>query len=270
MGRMLRFDSLFVRSCHVRETPARPFCVAALILALLICPMAGQGQATDLTPERITTLAKKYFRDSAELPMKVAVTTVVEDSSGKEKRRANSTVLFVFKGYNLEAGSFKLRGNSGWTNTWALRDSLTGHLAAYIAAGFLAPKKDEPSHIEIAGPFLITARREHCPAFELIGKVLYPKKTCGSVQFRLIDDANGGLTFDHFTLDIANLPATARITYLGNVEVSSFHVEEDFQKAYLPGDPQPFLLPKQVVTTVTTNKGTVTMTNLYNAKPRKY
>jgi hypothetical protein len=41
--------------------------------------------AAEPTVDRITALAKEYFRDSAEVPMTVAVTTVVTDR-GKGNR----------------------------------------------------------------------------------------------------------------------------------------------------------------------------------------
>src|SRR5579872_2352079 len=222
----------------------------------------GWGQTTGLTPERVMTLAKQLFRDSAELPMDVTVTTAVTNAAGKEKHRATSTVLFVFKGYNQEAGHFSFNGHSGWFNTWALRDSLTGHFAAYIAGTRLAPKKGEPQNIEIREPRLVLSHDENCAPFELLPRFLYPKRTCASAEFRLGDDG----TFKHFTLNMTNLPAQAKVVYLGDVRITGFHVEEDFQQSFLPGDPKPFLLPKRVETTVTTDRGKIVISNVYAPK----
>jgi hypothetical protein len=245
-----------------------------ILVALVLCGIAGYAQ--ELTLDRVMVLAKKYFRDSAELPMDVAVTTVVTNAKGKQKRNSHSTVLLVFKGYNQETGRFSFQGRSGWFNTGALRDSLSGDFAAFIAATYLAPKKDEPPphHLEIrqpanpGEPYLITGHESECPKFELIERRLFPKHTCGSVEFRLIREGSDDLMFQHFSLDNGGLPAPAKTAYLGDVQVTSFHFGVDFQKSFLPGDPVPFLLPKQTVTTIATDQGKIVITNLYTPRVR--
>jgi hypothetical protein len=220
-------------------------------------------------------LAKKYFRDSAELPMNVDVTTVITDAKGKTKRRTHSTVLFVFKGYNQEAGKFTFYGRSGWFNTAALRDSLTGHFSAYLAATYLAPKKGEPHRLEIhqpshsGEPFLVTAHDSPCSDLVLHERFLFPKQACGSAEFRLRPDSTDFAVFQHFSLDLGHVPARSKVPYLGDVQITSFQAEEDFQKAFLPGDPQPFLLPEKVVTTIATDRGQIVITNLYAPKVQK-
>jgi hypothetical protein len=250
-----------------------------ILVALLLGGIASSAQ--ELTLDRVMVLAKKYFRDSAELPMDVAVTTVVTDAKGKQKRNLRSTVLLVFKGYNQETGRFSFQGRSGWFNTGALRDSLSGDFAAFIAATYLAPKKDEPPphHLEVrqpanpGEPYVITGHEPECPKFELIERRLFPKHTCGSVEFRLIREGSDDLMFQHFSLDNGSLPAPAKTVYFGDAQVTSFRFEVDFQKTLLPGDPVPFLLPKQTVTTIATDKGKIVITNVYTprvrAKPSK-
>jgi hypothetical protein len=241
-----------------------------ILLFLSIC--CHFASAADVTLDRVTALAKAYFRDSAEVPMSVVVTTVVTGPAGKVKHRGESSVSMVFHGYNQASGKFSLRGNSGWFNTGALRDSMSGDLAAFFCAFYLIPKKDARQHREIqqpaepGKPLLVVVKDAACPAMELMARWLFPKKPCGSAQFSLTAGANDDLMFQHFGFDSAGPPAAASIAYLGDVQLTAFHAGVDFQKGFLPGDPQPFLWPKETVTSATTDKGTVTITNRYTPK----
>ena len=67
--------------------------------------------------------------------MTVAVTTVVTDPAGKVKHRSHSQVHMFFRGCNAQAGKFSLRGDSGWFNPGALRDRVSGDMAAFFSAG---------------------------------------------------------------------------------------------------------------------------------------
>jgi hypothetical protein len=71
------------------------------------------------------------------------------------------------------------------------------------------------------------------------GRYLFPKQPCGAEQFSLIVNAANKLTFQHYTFDSAGFPATAKLRYLGNVRISAFHADVDFQEASLPGDTAP-------------------------------
>jgi hypothetical protein len=72
--------------------------------------------------------------------------------------------------------------------------------------------------------------------------------------------------FQHFSFDSAGHPAAAKVAYLGDVQVLAFRAGVDFQKGLLPGDPNPFLWPKETMTAVTTNKGSITIANRYSPK----
>jgi hypothetical protein len=242
----------------------------AFLVILLCCRHRASG--ADLTLDRITALAKIYFRDSAEVPMSVAVTTVVTDAAGKERHRGQSTVSMVFHGYNQQSGKFSLHANSGFFNTGALRDSLSGDLAAFFAGLYLVPKKDSTRSIEIrqpaeAGkPVLVVVKDGECPALELLARWLFPPHPCGTAQFSLTAEGNGDPMFQRFSFESSGRPAAAKIAYLGDVQLQSFHAAVDFQKGFLPGDPKPFLWPLQAVTAAITSKGTVTITNRYSPK----
>ena len=95
--------------------------------------------ADEIKMEQVTALAKTYFRDSAEIPMDVAVTTTVTDKAGRPKQKAQGTVHMIFSGYNQQADRFTVHANSGIFSYGALRDSMTGNMAVFVAAIFLAP-----------------------------------------------------------------------------------------------------------------------------------
>jgi hypothetical protein len=84
-----------------------------------------------------------------------------------------------------------------------------------------------------------------------------------------------GSMSDSYFLDAAmrtlapNTQEPAKLADLGDVEVRSFRAEGDFQRAFLPGDPRPYLLPGQIVTSVNTSKGKIVITNQYSARIEK-
>ncbi len=236
---------------------------AAIWILGLFCHCAA---GADLTPEGVVALAKIYFRDSAEVPMRVSVNTVVADKSGKVKERHQSAVTMIFHGYNLQTGHFSLRSNSGWFNTGALRDSLGGDLAAFISAAYLMPSKEGDRKVEISPDKpLVTVHDANCPALELSPRWLFPKVTCGTAQFSLAP-AGDGWEFRQFEFASSGRSAPAKIKYLGAVQLTAFHATVDFQANFLPGAPKPFLWPKTVVTTLITDKGNISVTNHYSAK----
>ncbi|SPE42032.1 exported hypothetical protein [Candidatus Sulfopaludibacter sp. SbA3] len=238
----------------------------ALLSSLLCC------HGADVSLDRVTALAKTYFRDSAEVPMSVVVTTVVTDGAGKVKHQGQSTVRMVFHGYNQASGKWSFRGNSGWFNTGALRDSISGEFAAFYAAGFLLPPKKPAQNIEIqqpsepGKPVLVVMKDGACPELQLMPRWMFPKVFCGSGQFSLAVDAGDDLTFQHFNFDSAGRPSAAKVPYLGDVQLTGFHAAVDFQKEFLPGDKSPYLWTKETVSTIVTNKGKVTITNQYSPR----
>jgi len=223
--------------------------------------------AAEPTVHQITALAKEYFRDSAEVPMTVAVTTVVTDNAGKVKHRGESAVRMVFHGYNQSSGKFSLRANSGWFNIGALRDSMSGDITTFMAAAMIAPYKEQTRKVEIAGNSVLVSDAE-CPLIELSPRWPVPKQFCGTGKF-LLTESEGGLMFDKFSFDSGGRAGPAKVTHFGEVQCRAFHADVEFQKAFLPGDPRPYLWPKQTTITVTTNHGKLTVTNRYSARQPK-
>lgn len=221
--------------------------------------------------DQIKALANTYFRDSTEIPMNVAVTTVVTDGAGKVKHQTQSTVGMVFNGYNQGSGKFSLRANSGMFNAGAMRDSLSGDLAAFFAGG-LIPKKTSTQTIAIqqapepGKPVVVVVKDGACPQLALMPQWMFPQHPCGSAQFSVIAGSHGSLIFQHFSFDSSGSPAQAKIAGLGDVQLLAFHAEVEFQEVVLAGDSNPYLWPLEAVTSVTTNKGKVTITDRYSPK----
>lgn len=132
----------------------------SILPALLLCASCPQVRAADVPEvkiDRIVALAKTYFRDSAEIPMDIAVTTIVTDKSGKPRQRAQSSVRMVFNGYNQQSGRLSLHANSGWFNTGALRDSMSGSMAAFVAALFSGAESRSGLRSKMGSPATVSA-----------------------------------------------------------------------------------------------------------------
>jgi hypothetical protein len=241
------------------------------LLASAFCyPMMQAATGVDVA--QIQALAKAYFRDSTEIPMNVAVTTLVTDRSGKVKHQSQSIVVMVFRGYmNQAAGSFSLRTNSGMFNAAAARDSMSGDLAAFFAGGLISMKSShraiEIQQASAAGkPAVVIVKDGECPQLALMPRWMFPQHPCGSAQFTVNLGSRGALTFQHFSFESSGSPVAAKVTYLGDVQVLAFHAEVQFQEAMLPGDPNPYLWPMEATTSTSTNKGRVTISNRYSPK----
>jgi hypothetical protein len=255
---------------------SRSLLLPALSFVFSLQAIAAGADTVNL--DRIMALAKTYFRDSAEVPMDVAVTTVVTDRAGKPKRQAQSSVRMLFHGYNRQSHKLSLNGNSGMFNSWALRDSMSGNMAAFVAALLLTPGKEVTEHLEIhqpaqpGQPILVTNHPEPCPSFEIQppGRYLFPRKPCGEAQFSLTVKPDNDLTFQQYSFDSGGLPAAAKVPYLDEVQMLTFHLDIEFQEGFLPGESNPFLWPKQTITQVTTDKGKISITNRYSPTPPKH
>jgi hypothetical protein len=244
--------------------------VILMFLAGLLCGPFAQG-ADEVNLDQIRALATNYFRDSTEIPMSVDVTTLVTDAGGKAKHQSRATAGMVFNGYNKGAGKFSLRANAGVMSAGAMRDSVSGDLAAFFAGGLISKK--DPAHTlairqpaKPGEPIVVVVTEGDCPPLELMPRWMFPQHPCGSARFTVNAGSHGGLTFQSFRFDSSGPPGAAKVAYLGDVQVQAFHAEVEFQEGVLPGDRNPYLWPLAAVTSVTTNKGKVTIGNRYSPK----
>jgi hypothetical protein len=239
---------------------------------LLLCalPLAC-AHAENVSLDRVTALAKTYFRDSAEVPMAVTVTSVATDARGRVKHRRVSQATMVFHGYSQKAGKFSLRATSGIFSAGGMRDSMSGDVAAFFAAMFLVPAEGttrefvlrEPG--EQGHPFIVSVADKDCPPMQLVKRWMFPSKPCGSSEFALSSAPGGGLAFQRFTFASDGAPGPGKVAYFGDVQVTGFRSAVDFQEGFLPGDPKPFLWPRQTVVSIRTDKGTIEVKNEYRA-----
>jgi hypothetical protein len=232
--------------------------------AVLIFAAVALFAQTAPSREQITALSKTFLRDSAELPMDVAVTAVVTDAAGKQKRNAHSTVRFVFHGYNGETGRWNFRSNSGMFSMRILNESVGGSFAFIDAFARLTPQKDNPP-LEVDG-FSARTGPGDCKQFRMSKRFPYPEDFCYTTEYRLARDASGDLAIERFALDIHGLPAQATVPYLGDVRVLKIHSDGEVQQARMPDDPRPFLIPKRVTTTLETDRGKIVVTNTYTLR----
>ena len=87
-----------------------------------------------------------------------------------------------------------------------------------------------------------------------------PDGACGSdAEFRL----DRYLHFQNFAYEATGLPIPARIYPFGDCTLQRYHTEIEFQTTTIPGDTEPFLLPKRVTTTLETNKGNLVINSMY-------
>jgi hypothetical protein len=238
-----------------------PLCLVLLLTVL---------GAEDVTLDQITGLAKVYLRDSAEVPMAVDVTTLVTDPSGKVKHKGHLTASMVFRGYSFQLGTFSARANKQGLTPFGLRDSLSGDLAAFFGGSLLFAKDGpRPQIRQSDGPgkrLVVVVQNANCPALELNSKFLFPQHPCGVTEIALTSGAGGDLAFQHVGFESVGAAATTKVPHLGDAQLKTFRYGVDFQLKTLPGEAKPYLWPLKTVVTAITDKGTVTITNLYSAK----
>jgi len=232
-----------------------------LLGAALLTAVALPAQVP--TQDQLLAAAKIYFRDSTEIPMNVDVSTTVENPAGKITKRSQSTVRTVFKGYNLQNRRFTWTGNSGWFHVGSLRDSFSGDWGAFVAAGIVGNPED-PAEVQVDSATAASVRWKNCHRqFSMHPRYLMPDKTCLSAEFVL--GAEGGQpSFKRYTIHLGELPAPARLPYLGAAKITAYTIDGDFQQALLPGDPKPYLTPGKVTSVISTDKGKITVVNTYS------
>jgi hypothetical protein len=78
--------------------------------------------------------------------------------------------------------------------------------------------------------------------------------------------AKDDLSVRSFVWHTNGLPLQTKVDSLGEANITAYHVEIEFQKATLPGDPKPFVVPHHVTVTVITDKGRLQMAGEFALK----
>lgn len=234
--------------------------------------------SNDLTMDALVSAARYYFRDSAELPMLQMTTFSITNASGRARKPQMQTMEYVFHGYSKKnnSGNVSMHGHeSMWAafrGSKAMKASINSSFTA-IMPGILLYSDTSKFNFEtsqtVEAGATQTARvvpKEPCPAFVMKqNKEEYlPDGLCGESSFQLDQEWRLG----KFTFTAANLPAEMDIIPFGKCTLNSYHSEVEFQSAALTGDKDPFLVPKLVVTTLQTSKGTVVISSRYEPRPR--
>jgi hypothetical protein len=249
-------------------------------MILGFCTVSGQtsgGNGSEISLKQVSAAAKIYFRDTAELSMTVSVTTTVTDQSGKIRKHSQGTVKFLFHGYNPGTGKGTFTGQYGLFHKRTYMESLSGSVALISAGMFLRPETIERAGQSFdlqqpTGPgqaLIVRQTSSDCAAFKLMEGAIFPESLCGRAEYRVRLSKEGDVGFEHFRFENAGLPAIAKMDYFGTVKILAYQADENFQSVFLPGDSRPFVLPKQVTTIVTTEKGKISITNEYAVPPQK-
>ena len=117
------------------------------------------------------------------------------------------------------------------------------------------------------GNGLIIARLNHlqpCPTFIMNKRAQWygPDRVCGASEFQLLHD----LSFQKFTFDESGLSGPVKMEPFGQCMLRRYHAEVEFQKVMLPGDKEPFLVPKRATATLETDKGTIVIFSAFETK----
>lgn len=252
----------------------------AVLLALMTWCSDGYGQQAEpeakLTLDQLMGAAKRYFRDTAEFPMQQKTTFSVSDAKGRIRETKLQVTEYLFQGYKPKEqkatgnvhGSVSLwqylrgarmvkisAGNAFWT-------MLPGMILSADPSGFIFAAKSTDPAADLLSAQLIPNRP--CPVLTMTQKTLFymPDELCGTSAFELHND----LKFQKFAFEIAGLPAPVKIDPFGQCTLQHYRVEIEFQSVTLPGDKEPFLIPRQSSAHLETNKGVILITSVFEPK----
>jgi hypothetical protein len=261
----------------------RKLAIAAFAAGFL-CSVSGAQFSSRIAPATSATLtmddllnaAKHYFRDTAELPMVQMTTFSVIDSSARRRKRKTMETRYLFQGYNGHRNSTQVNVR-GHESTWAiLRGSRLLWISVNSAVWTTVPgatlyakpdtyKFEATANSEGVTTATVTPVRT-CSSFsmnERNSRWYFPDDLCGPSEFEVSKD----LVFQKFSYDASGLPAPVKLDPFGRCTLRRYHADVSFQSVNLPGDKEPFLVPKEVIATLETDKGTIVISSHYEPKP---
>ncbi len=222
----------------------------------------------------LVAASKVYFRDTAELPMIQLSTMTVTDKSGKSRKPYTLTAEYLFHGYskNTQTANATSRFN---ISMWAAfrgakmaKSSMNGSFFTMMPGTQMYSENNEYTFEDDAGaqndPRIKLIPSKPCPVFAFIEmqETYLPQKPCGEMQFDLDTDSK----LKKFTFESAGLPAQLTMAPFGNCSLLKYHTEITFQSVTLQDEKEPFLVPDQVTTTLTTSKGTIVLASKFQPK----
>ena len=240
-------------------------------LVVLLSLIGGPGLAglpEEVTFSHVARAGKTYFRDSAEFPMRISVELTATDLSGKVRKHKTGKFKYDFHGYNQRSskGTITLYGPRGM-----MKAALGGAVSSMAPISFLASDAETRYVLTVIdqGTDVVSARLSRiaqCEPSTWLPDLDTLETMCGSFDVQLEKD---DLALKRYIFDAGNLPVAADIDVLGKTTVSGYHAEAEFQKVFLPDDPKPFLVPKLVTVTITTDKGKLVISSAYAPDPAR-
>jgi hypothetical protein len=236
----------------------------------------AQVPVAQLTWDQLTSVAKRYFRDTTEFPLRQRMEFSISDPSGRIRKRRRVSADYVFQN-NLRTVTYSGRV-SGKMWLWeALRGgkktfsaTLNGSWLTVYAGGivYMDPGDYVLQTREAGdGSGSVTASlvlRQACTPFsmEIRPESYFPDDPCGTLEFQVDRD----LSFRKFVFESSGLPVTATIEPFGSCELRRYHAEVELQTVTAPGDKDPLLIPKRATTTLETSKGRIVIVSVYQPK----
>lgn len=101
-----------------------------------------------------------------------------------------------------------------------------------------------------------------CSPFTITNDWYFPDDICGQTEFEL----NKDLSFKKVIFEVPGLPAAVKLDPFGRCTLRRYHTRLEFQSVSLPGDKDPFLVPREVTATIETDKGTIVIASVYEPK----
>jgi hypothetical protein len=238
-----------------------------LLLPVLQTPTAApSASANQPTLAQVAKASRTYFRDSAELPLVMAIELTAKDPSGRIRKHKTGKVKYDFHGYNPRSENMNanLRGSGS-----VIKAAFVAAISSTLPMALLTPKADQLFNLsfqESSPPEIVSMQfvpTGSCEPMKWSADAYGPESLCGSYVVQLTRD---GLVLRHFSFAAAGLPITGNVEILGMTTISGYHVDAEFQDVMLPDDPKPFRVPKWIAVTVETAKGTLHMKADYSLK----
>jgi hypothetical protein len=239
-------------------------------LALLAFLIAVCGNATEVKDEitfsQVAKATKIYFRDSAEFPMRMNVELTLTDTSGRVRKHKTGKFDYDFHGYNPRSANASLNVHGPKP---LIKVAAGIALSSLAAIEVLTPDAEKIFVVTLAVPAesgMISVQMvsvSPCGVTRWLDQLSSPEQPCGPLNLQLKKD---DVSLQSFTFDQTRVPLPANIDSVGAVTISAYHVEDEFQKVTIAGDPNPFLVPKTFTVTMETDKGRIVLRAEYSVK----
>lgn len=248
--------------------------LAVPLFFVLCAPVCGISVDDNPTFAQFSKAAKVYLRDSAEFPLNEKIEVTFTDRAGHVRKHKAGHYKYDFHGYNT-------RSNKGTVNLkYSLGTALFGgplkkavyatSIPTMLVGILLHPEMEKNATMAPgASPDLVAVALHpggECDPFQWENEAYASTSLCGNYEVQARKD---DFVLQYFAFEAARFPVPATMDVFGQVNIARYHSDMEFQKAFLPGDPKPFLVPKRVVVTVETDKGKLVIAGEFTPKPQK-